>query len=163
MKKGVTQGGMRGRSSTRWTKARRVAFLAALARTANVTRSAETVGMSASSAYMLRGRDAEFARAWREALDVAVTELEHELIVRAREGVSVPIFFGGKKVGERRTYPDRLAMFLLTRHRRAPSSSEEDDGDDDVAREGAALDLLMKEIAQVSRHEGKADDDEPDA
>lgn len=71
-----------------WTKARRTAFLKALAETCNVSLSTELAGMRGKSAYDLRKRDPAFARLWEEALDIGYDRLETLLLQRAIEGVN---------------------------------------------------------------------------
>ena len=74
------------RDAQKWTEKRRQIFLAHLAQTANVTRSAEEAGMSLSAAYLLKNRDRAFERAWREALDIGFCELEMALLRDAIHG-----------------------------------------------------------------------------
>lgn len=61
-------------------------FLAALAETSNVTRSAEIAQVSPGRAYKVRREDPEFRRAWREALCEGYDHLEMEVLRRLREG-----------------------------------------------------------------------------
>lgn len=98
-----------------WTPDRQVRFVAALARTGNVQAAALAVGMGRGSAYALRARaDAgEFRIAWDDALELAMHRLASAALDRAIKGVAIPIFYRGRKVGERRRYDNRLAMFLL--------------------------------------------------
>jgi hypothetical protein len=73
--------------------------------------------MSERSAYNLRARpDAEsFRDAWDAAIDFSVRRLGDAVVSRAIHGVATPIFYKGEQIGERRSYNDRLAMFLLQR------------------------------------------------
>lgn len=98
-----------------WTPDRQMDFIEALAETACVTRAAQVVGLSPSSAYRLRANpDAQaFRLAWDAALDVGVRRLGDAVLSRAVHGVSRPIFYQGEQVGERIYYPDRLAMWIL--------------------------------------------------
>ncbi len=70
-----------------WTKAKRATFLTELAASCNIRRASAVVGMWATSAYKLRQRDAEFAKAWQAALDVGYERLETALVARALEAV----------------------------------------------------------------------------
>ena len=102
-----------------WVPDRQLEFIQALAECGCVERAAKQVGMSRASAYALRQRaDAEaFRLAWDAALESAIERLEEAALSRAINGVVVPIFHHGEQVGERRTYNERLTMFLLrTRH-----------------------------------------------
>lgn len=62
----------RANSDYRWTRAKALAFLHALARGRSVAAAAREVGMSRQSAYRLRERLGEgFAEVWDEALQLA--------------------------------------------------------------------------------------------
>lgn len=66
----------------------RVYFLAALADTSNVTAACAASGASPSHAYKVRREDANFARAWRDALFEGYENLEMETLHRLRTGVT---------------------------------------------------------------------------
>ena len=66
-----------------WTLEKRALFLDMLAATGSVRRSEAAAGMSQGAAARLRGRDAEFAGLWAEALEAAYVRLEHELLAHA--------------------------------------------------------------------------------
>ncbi|MGX5713489.1 hypothetical protein ACWKWJ_12385 [Sphingopyxis terrae subsp. ummariensis] len=106
------------RRSSGWTPDRQRKFIEALAATACVTEAAASVGLSATSAYNLRRRpDAHaFRHAWDAAIDCGMRRLVDAALARAVHGVPVPIFYKGEQVGERREYPERLAMFLMRAH-----------------------------------------------
>ncbi|MEA3002311.1 MAG: hypothetical protein QOH81_1099 [Sphingomonadales bacterium] len=112
---------------------RKAAFLAELSRHGISTRAARAASPhSPSPSGCLstfkdeRQRDAEFAAAWDDALDMARAEVEHEIYRRAQEGVDEPVY-GGKYreqvVGTIRRYSDRLlelrARALLPAYRDA--------------------------------------------
>lgn len=98
-----------------WTPDRQRRFVAALARSGNVQAAAHSVGMGRGSAYALRARaDAgAFRAAWDEALALAVHRLSAAALDRAIRGEATPVFYQGRKVGERRRFDNGLAMFLL--------------------------------------------------
>jgi hypothetical protein len=100
-----------------WTPDRQVEFIQALAETACVADACRSVGMSERSAYNLRARpDAgSFRDAWIAAIEYSMRRLSDAVVSRAIHGVATPIFYKGEQVGERRSYNDRLAMFLLQR------------------------------------------------
>ena len=104
--------------SAGWTPDRQRKFIEALAASACVTAAADSVGLSATSAYNLRRRpDAQaFRIAWDAAIDFAMRRLVDAALARAVHGVAVPIFYRGEQVGERREYPEHLAMFLMRAH-----------------------------------------------
>jgi transposase-like protein len=72
------------------------AFCAALAETAQVSKACAAVGISRVTAYKWRKENLDFALAWDEALQVAVSALEDEAIRRAHEGVDEPLVHQGQ-------------------------------------------------------------------
>ena len=92
---------------------RKALFIERLRESANVSRSAREAGLSSSTVYGHRTRNAGFARDWDAALAEALDEVESELIERARRGVEKPVYFRGEVVGSVRSYSDTLAMFIL--------------------------------------------------
>ena len=70
-----------------WTKAKRETFLTELAASCNIRRASAVAGMWSTSAYKLRQREPEFARAWQAALAIGYERLEAALIARALEAV----------------------------------------------------------------------------
>ena len=98
-----------------WLPELRVKFLEALARTGNVGASAYYVQLSRQSAYDLRRRDPDFARAWRAALVLARDVAEDALQERAIEGIEEPVFYHGECVATRRRYDSRLLLAHLAR------------------------------------------------
>lgn len=95
------------------TPERRGAFLAALEQTANVSRSANEVGVDRRLLYLAREADPEFAKQWARALAVGVEALEDEARRRAFEGYEKPVFQSGSLVGTVKEFSDTLAIFLL--------------------------------------------------
>lgn len=98
-----------------WTPERQRAFIGALAVTGCVDRAARMVNIAQTNCYELRrAPGAEgFRRAWDAALDFAVPKLKDIAFQRAIEGELVPVFSGGKLMGFRRKYNDKLLMFCL--------------------------------------------------
>ena len=98
-----------------WTAERQREFIAALADTGSVKHAAARVGMAPEGAYMLRraaGAE-EFSKAWDNALDHGIRQLEDIALERAIHGVEVPVYSYGKLVGTRTVHNDRLLMFML--------------------------------------------------
>lgn len=97
----------------------RPAFLASLSLIGNVTEAARAAKIDRSAVYDERKRDAQFAQAWDDAMDMAADELELEARRRAYDGVEEPVFgsMGGKlgsgEIGTIRKYSDTLLIFLL--------------------------------------------------
>lgn len=98
-----------------WTPERQKAFIEALADTGSVSRAAAMVNMTPESAYLLRRQPQadEFRRAWEAALDCGVARMKDIAFERAINGYLVPVITGGKLLGWRRMYNDRLLMFNL--------------------------------------------------
>lgn len=112
---------------------RKAAFIAELARHGIANRAARAASPHSPSPTGClstfadeRHRDPAFAQAWEEAIDIARSEVEHEIYRRSTEGVDEPVF-GGKYretvVGTVRKYSDRLlelrARALLPAYRDA--------------------------------------------
>ena len=97
--------------------ARRAIFLDVLRSTANVSRAARAAGMPTSSLYRQRAESASFAAEWDAAISEAIDTVEEELIRRARDGVTKPIFYGGKQVGTMQMHSNDLLMFLAKARR----------------------------------------------
>ena len=98
-----------------WSERRQRAFIDCLSRIGLVSAAAQAVGMSAKSAYALRKRPGaeSFAEAWEEAVGNGLFMAEFAAIRRAVEGELQPVFYRGRKVGERRVYNDRLLIAVL--------------------------------------------------
>ena len=98
-----------------WTKARRAAFLEALATSCNVRRAHAAAEMALGSAYRLRRRDPLFARQWQEALELGYERLELALVRRGLEAVD------GLTLDEDREPVEKMsvaqAIALLRQHR----------------------------------------------
>jgi hypothetical protein len=106
-----------------WTPERQKAFIGALAVTGCVDRAARMVNIAQTNCYELRRAPGaeEFRRAWDAALDFAVPRLKDIAFQRAIEGELVPVFSGGKLMGFRRKYNDKLLMFCLRHYGEDPS------------------------------------------
>lgn len=92
-------------------------FLARLAETGNITRSAKRAGISRMTVYRRRQESEVFRQAYDEALRVAVMALEDEARRRAYEGTLEPVFYQGARAGHIRRYSDTLLIFLLKAHK----------------------------------------------
>jgi hypothetical protein len=94
-------------------------FLAVLAETGNVSEAVKATTVSRRFVYDERGRNAEFAAEWDDALDQAGDVMEREALRRAVEGWNEPVFgsmgqgLGSGQVGTVRKYSDTLLIFLL--------------------------------------------------
>lgn len=104
-------------ATKRWTPVRRQKFLCRLAETANIAAACRAAQMPRWMAYRERRKSDPFRKAWDEAMDTALDDLESALLERATRGVEKAVFFGGKECGTVRQYSDALAMFLLKARR----------------------------------------------
>ena len=103
--------------NTRLTPLAREKFLQKLKETANVSLSADLVGISRVRAYQVRKKDKAFAEAWDEAIEIGIDNLEHEARRRAMHGTRKPVFYKGEICGYMREYSDKLMEILLRGHR----------------------------------------------
>lgn len=71
-------------------------FLDALTDTGNVSGSARAVGISSTTVYALRDKDADFRAAWDQALEDSADTLEAEARRRAVQGVQEPVVYQGQ-------------------------------------------------------------------
>lgn len=92
-------------------------FLVAFAHTGVIQRACEYAEVPRNMYYRWMEHDQDFVFTFRETQAEAVERLEDECRRRAENGIVkvTPIYFQGRKVGERveRVYSDLLLMFLL--------------------------------------------------
>ena len=100
-------------TTARMAERKRGWFLTELRACGNVSDAARASGISRGFAYKVRGREADFAAAWDEAIDEACDALEAEARRRAVDGVEEAVYHGGKEVGRVRKYSDVLLIFLM--------------------------------------------------
>lgn len=100
-----------------WTPRRQVEVILGMAETGCVKSACAMVGMSRQSLSRLLNRpDAiSFRLAWDAAVDMAMRQGEASAVHRMINGVTRPVFYKGKKVGEKTYHDERLTMFLLSR------------------------------------------------
>ena len=129
-----------------WSKAQASCFLSVLMQTGNVSASARAAKVTTSSAYKKRSNDDDFRQAWLAALESSLDDLEESLRKRALEGTDKPIFYGGEKIGNTKSYNDNLGMFLLKARRRSVFGDSNNEGDNsaDVDTQTARHKLLNK-------------------
>lgn len=147
-----------------WTSRVRTAFLEALADLGQVRAAARAAGVSPQRVYRERQKCPEFAKAWKEAMDLALDALEETLLDRAMNGVEKQVYYGGKSCGSVRQYSDALAMFLLRARRpetygraatgeaqAAPSATGEKPGDRSEGKDDpiALIEARLRMLAEV--------------
>ena len=99
-----------------FTPARQREFIVQLARIGVVSAAAKAVGMSAKSAYALRkraGEESGFAAAWDCAVEEGRARALDLSIERCIGGESVPVFYGGRQIGQHVRYDNRLLIAAL--------------------------------------------------
>lgn len=82
--------GSRGAYQVRFTGARRIRFLDALALTCNVQKAAAHAGIDRTTAYYHRLRDPIFAGQWQDALDIGCARLEALVLEHGGAGMALP-------------------------------------------------------------------------
>jgi hypothetical protein len=103
-----------------WTNARQLEFLEALAAHGHVERAAQRVGMTASTAYRLRGRSGAFERAWQAASAMAYYRLRDLAMERIDTGETTTHYYHGEVVATRTRFSDRLLVAMLDHLKPAP-------------------------------------------
>ena len=106
----------------KWTPRRTERFFDVLAESCNVRKAADAVGVTPSSAYKRKQRDAPFMARWGEALHVGYDQVEMGLINRAIEGTQTRTVRNGPD-GKREyelvvtRFDDPSTIHLLRMHR----------------------------------------------
>ena len=96
------------------THPKKRAFLTAYAETGTLVRACEITGISKSSHYRWRDKDAAYREAFEKATECAADNIEDEAYRRAVEGWEEPVgWYKGKAGGVVRRYSDTLLIFLL--------------------------------------------------
>ena len=100
-----------------WTPARQKLFLQLMAEGHTITHACAAVGMSVTSAYVLRrsARGAAFALGWQAAVLLARDHLADRLLERAVHGTCETITRPDGAVVTRQRHDNRLAMHMLSR------------------------------------------------
>ncbi len=98
-----------------WSEAAQREFIRVLSLIGNVTVAARAVGKTRVTAYRLRKCEGAegFARAWDIAEDMGRQHIRDLAYLRAVEGEQRPVFRGGKLVGYRTVYDNRLLMRFM--------------------------------------------------
>lgn len=104
---------MAAKNDTKATHEKRTKFLALLAETGNVARSARLAKLNRPALYDYYDKNPEFADLWDKCAKLGGYALKDEARRRAVEGVLKPVFYKGKKCGTVREYSDTLLIVLL--------------------------------------------------
>lgn len=95
------------------TETKKRAFLAAYAHTGRITQAARSAQVNWRNHYNWLHADATYAKAFRQAQQMAGDWLEDEAIRRAKEGVLRPIHYKGAHTDDVVEFSDTLLIFLL--------------------------------------------------
>lgn len=98
-----------------WSAERQRLFLGILAETGSVHLASSAARLTARSAYQLRARSPDFARAWNAAEQIAVGRLSALAFDRAINGRVEQVYHAGELVAERKVPNDKILMWLLAR------------------------------------------------
>lgn len=154
---------MRGRRRRDgWTVERRALFLDMLAATGSVQRAEAAAGMSKGQAARLRGRDAEFAELWAQALEAGYLRLEHELLAHALGEARSPDNPGPERAEPPAALagpfdPQLAIQVLRLRGRSKQSRAKKVIGPVDPVEVEAAL---MRKLADMARKMGLTESEE---
>jgi hypothetical protein len=99
-----------------WNDERRAAFIEELYETCCVCDALKKTGMSMSSLYKHREKNAKFRADWDGALDAAYTMLETEMLDRARNGHTQEMVIKDGTIIKIKTISNRLGLALLRMH-----------------------------------------------
>ncbi len=135
----------------KWSKL----FLAELASTSNVTAAARKAGINTSTAYEARRGDAQFNRAWQQALCEGYEHLEMETLGRLRSGELKPAA-GSRRAA--RSYDNGLAIRLLLAHRDAAAQQRAIRDNEDAEAILASIDAKLDNMRERSLAQRKARD-----
>lgn len=137
--------------SSRWSVVRQTAFLEHLALSSNVAASERVARLTPGTAYRQRRRDAEFARAWDQALREGYGRLEAAMLDRAINGTPVTITQRDGSTKTTREYSERLQMHLYNAHRATVLGP-------DAADAGSARERLAAKLAEMNQRGADGDE-----
>ena len=122
-----------------WTPEAMEGFIIGLIETGSVRRAADRVDRHVTSAYRLRTRVPEFARAWDAARRMAYARLRDEAMERVLQGGFEQVWNNGEMVGVKRVFNDRLLINLLNHLRHEdPANAMRPRAIDDIEDERSA-------------------------
>lgn len=120
-------------------------FLAILAESSNVTRSADEAGLTKSMVYRKRRHDPTFARQWLAALYEGYLHLEMEVVCRLRQG--------DMQGEDKDKYDFANAIRLLSAHRENAARATAQQRNVTAAAVRASIDRKVEEIREQVRLE----------
>ncbi len=137
-----------GTGGNRFTEQRKEVYLNELRRTGIKKQARIVANVSPSCVERHRKRHPEFQQAELDSLVSYCQKIEEEINRRAIEGVSRPVYQGGKQVGSIREYSDALLIRLAKRH--IPSYRDSIKVDQDTNHSGAVA-LGLADLSKLPR------------
>jgi len=128
-----------GRSSAALPQNWRAEFLARLAETSNVREAADCAGVSPTTVYDLRRRDAGFAQRWLDALCEGYDNLEMEMLYHLRTG---------ERGGDAPKFNFAVALRMLLAHRETVSREKARRVDVSVEEVRASIELKVARMRE---------------
>ena len=104
---------MAGRKRKILTGSKRELFMKMLTETAVVRTACAAVGISYTTAYVIRKKDEQFAKDWDAALGSSIMLLEDEMIRRGVYGWHEPVYQRGRLVGTILKKSDKMLALAL--------------------------------------------------
>lgn len=135
------------------------AFLAAYEECGQISAAALMAGMDRTTHYKWMREDGSYVERFEESHMVYVDNMEAEARRRAVEGVEIPIYYMGRKVGHKKMFSDTLLIFLLKGE--LPDKYKER-GEQEVKHSGQIhkTDLSELSIEELEKIAGKKTSDE---
>lgn len=133
----------RAKAKTKLSPRWRETFLAKLAETSNVSKSARAAHVSTTQAYKVRRESAEFRERWHQALCEGYDHLEMEVLRRLREG--------DLTTAEAGKFDFAVALRILSAHRDTVGAQKARQGDED---EEAVYASITAKIAAFRKQRG---------
>lgn len=139
-----------------WSPERKLRFLNRLAGCGNVRAASAAVGMSRDAAYVLRRRDALFARGWAAALLLARESSIDVLADKATEGIEEEVWYRGELRGTKVRFDARLLLAHIAR-----LDKQIEEADFEVEADAARFDAILAAIAGAEIPEELRDEADP--
>jgi len=108
-------------------------FLSSLSEFPSTAMAARAAGVSMTTAYKHKYKDADFSEAWDIAIEIGYNILEAEAIRRAVMGVKEDVYHKGEVVGQVTKYSDTLLAFLLKGRRRDVFGDKANENSEDAS------------------------------
>ena len=104
---------VQNKKDTRTKGQKQKEFLTKLSDLVSVSATAKSIGIGRQTVYDWLNNDPKFKIKYEAVIEQASQKLEDEAVRRAFEGISKPVYQGGKKVGTIKEYSDTLLIVLL--------------------------------------------------